>query len=181
VLAGGVTLAVAALAVPFAPFLASRLGIAATQPVAEFRSFDERGWLAGAALDVAAENPLLGTGLGTLPQALVTSSDLPYRPQPAHLVPLTIAAENGIPAALAFCLLLGGAMVTVISRTRSGRVGPGTAGTAIGLLVGIAVVSGFDYYPWVFAAGRTWFAVAIGAAIGLTGAPGPTANGHEAG
>jgi hypothetical protein len=72
-------------------------------------------------------------------------------------------------------------MATVISRTRSGRVRPGAAGTAAGLLVGIAVVSGFDYYPWVFAAGRTWLAVAIGAAIGLSGAPAPTANEPEAG
>jgi hypothetical protein len=181
VLAGGVTLAVAALAVPFAPFLAARLGIAATPPTAEIRSIDERAWLAGAAVQVAADNPLLGRGLGTLPQAMATSPEVPYRPQPAHLVPLTVAAENGIPAALAFCLLLGGAVATAISRARQGAILPGAAAMALGLLTAIVVVSGLDYYPWVFPAGRTWLAVAIGTAMGLAGAPPSTTTGHESG
>ena len=169
VLAGGVTLAVAALAVPFGPFLAARLGVAAMEPAAEIRSIDERVQVVGATLEVVAANPLLGTGLGTLPQALASVPGLPYRPQPAHLVPLTIAAEDGIPAALTFCLLLVGAVVTVITTSRRGWLAPGAAGAALGVIVAMAAVGAFDYYPWVFPAGRTWLAIGVGAAIGLTG------------
>jgi hypothetical protein len=168
-LAGAVPLAVAALALPFAPFLAARLSVDANRPAAEIRSIDERVWLAGATLEVVAANPLLGTGLGTLPGALTSVPGLPYPPQPAHLVPLTIAAENGIPAALAFCLLVAGAMTAVVTRARRGGPAPGAAGTALGLLVVVAVVGCFDYYPWVFPAGRTWLAIALGAAVGLAG------------
>lgn len=168
-LAGAVPLAVAALALPFAPFLAARLSVDADRPAAEIRSIDERVWLAGATLEVVAANPLLGTGLGTLPEALSSVPGLPYRPQPAHLVPLTIAAENGIPAAVAFCLLVAGAMTAVVTRARRGGPAPGAAGTTFGLLVVVAVVGFFDYYPWVFPAGRTWLAIALGAAVGLAG------------
>ncbi len=165
-LAGAVPFVVAALALPLAPFLAARLGVATEPPAAELRSIDERIWLAGAALEVVGDHPLLGAGLGTLPQAMVPDPGLPYRPQPAHLVPLTIAAEDGIPAAIAFCLLLLAAVTLVVRTARRGGAGVAPAAMALGLLAAITVVSSFDYYPWVFPAGRTWLAIAIGADVG---------------
>ena len=57
------------LAVPFAPYLAARAQVSGPVPT-ETRSIDERLANADLGLRVIAEHPLLGTGLGTMPQAM---------------------------------------------------------------------------------------------------------------
>ena len=69
---GGAVLVCAPLVVAFAPSLAARVN-AAGPVVAETRSIDERLALAEGAIAIFLERPVLGVGLGTLPQAMVVT------------------------------------------------------------------------------------------------------------
>ena len=85
----------AALAVPFAPYLAARAHVSGPVPT-ETRSIDERLANADLGLRVIAEHPLLGTGLGTMPQAMrLTDPTFDYAFQPTHVVIVDVAAETG--------------------------------------------------------------------------------------
>ena len=160
IVVGLIAIAVLAASVPLVgPYLAART--TATEPVAtETRSIEERLALADAAVAVLVERPMLGAGLGALAEAMpAVRPDLAYRYQPAHLVPLTAAAEIG---------LIGGAAVVALgvvpwlglwwTRGRWTR----ELSAATGLLVGVGVVGLVDYYPWSFTAGRAWAGIAIG-------------------
>jgi hypothetical protein len=159
-LVGVIAAGVLAGSVPLVgPYLAART--TATEPVAtETRSIGERLALAELTIAVLAERPWLGTGLGTLPRAMEqVRPDFGYRYQPAHLVPLTAAAETGIVGGTAVIAL---ALVPVLGlwRTRARRTPELIVATA--LLVAIGIVGMVDYYPWTFTAGRTWAAIAVG-------------------
>ena len=91
-----------ALAIPFAPYLAARANISGPVPT-EARSIDERLALADLGLRVVADHPLLGTGLGTMPQAMKqTDPTFDFAFQPAHVVLIDVAAEIGLAGALCY-------------------------------------------------------------------------------
>lgn len=159
-LVGAIAVAgVVALAVPFAPYLATRLEPGRDDVALEARSLDERAALAAATVRVAAAHPLIGVGAGVLPTALRASEPgFAFSYQPAHLVPLTVAAEIGAAGAVAW---LGAALAPWILAWRARRTWTRELATATGALAALTVVSLFDYYPWTFPAGRIWWWLAI--------------------
>jgi hypothetical protein len=149
-----------ALVIPYGSAFAARVDPSPVRPASEIRSIDERLALADAAVQVAAAHPLLGTGIGTLPEAMaVAVPDLRYPPQPAHVVLLTAFAETGVVGALGMAGLLFGPWMELRRRSASATTGRAPAAA---LLAAIVVVGLFDYYPWAFAAGRTWTAIGVG-------------------
>ena len=155
-LVGAVAVAgVVALAVPFAPYLATRLEPGRDDVALEARSLDERAALAAATARVAAAHPLTGVGAGVLPTALRTSEPgFAFSYQPAHLVPLTVAAEIGLVGAVAW---LGAALAPWILAWRARVAWTRELAATTGALAAVTVVSLFDYYPWTFPAGRIWW------------------------
>ncbi len=160
IVVGAIAIGVLAGSAPLiGPYLAART--TATEPVAtETRSIEERFALADAAVAVVAARPLLGSGLGTLAEAMpAVRPAFGYRYQPAHLVPLTAAAETGV-IGVAAVVALGVVPWIGLWRTRGRWTRELAAATA--LLVGVGAVSLSEYYPWSFTAGRVWAGIAIG-------------------
>lgn len=157
-LAGGVCAFVAAI--PLAPYLATRLEPGRQDVPLEARSVDERAALAGAALRIVATHPLTGVGAGALPIALQEAEpDFGFSYQPAHLVPLTVAAEVGVAGATAYLAATVAPLVLLVRARR--RLTRALAATSAAL-VALTVVGLFDYYPWTFPAGRTWWWLVLG-------------------
>ncbi len=147
------------LAVPFAAQLGARATI--TGPVAtETRSIDERIALIDSTLAVVAERPLLGAGLGLVPLAIAgREPDFAFAYQPAHLVPLDVAAETGLVGLLCYLVLAVAPWLALVRI--SSRWTPSLAG-ASAALAAVAVVGLFDFYTWGPAAGRTWAWIVLG-------------------
>ena len=104
----------AALAVPFLPYLAARAHVSGPVPT-ETRSIDERLANADLGLRVIAEHPLLGTGLGTMPQAMrLTDPTFDYAFQPTHVVIVDVAAETGLAGALCYLVLVVAPWVALV-------------------------------------------------------------------
>ena len=166
------------LGVPFAAQLAARTTLAGPIPT-EVRSIDERIALARVTLDVIAEHPLLGTGLGTLALVLPGSAeDFEFAYQPAHVVVLDAAAETGVVGLLCYLALLIGPWVA-LARNRA-RWTPWLAGTSAALAA-VAVVGLFDHYTWGPTAGRTWAWIVLGLWVVAyrKALPAPTAGDDE--
>jgi O-antigen ligase len=147
------------LGVPFAAQLAARTALAG--PIrTEVRSIDERIALARVTLDVIAEHPLLGTGLGTLPIVLPGSAeDFEFAYQPAHVVVLDAAAEIGVVGLLCYLALMIGPWIA-LARIRT-QWTPWLAGMSAALAA-VAVIGLFDFYTWAPTAGRTWAWIVLG-------------------
>jgi hypothetical protein len=154
-----VSLAVAALVPSVAPFLAAR----ATAPSSihnETRSIEERLALNEQTVAVLRERPLTGTGIGELPLAIATAfPDSRYGRAPAHLVPLTVAAEIGVVGGLAWLGLLAAPWVLLASASRAWTRDLAIASAALAVF---AAVGFFDYYPWGSPIGRLWWWVLVG-------------------
>jgi O-antigen ligase len=159
--AAAVTAAVigVALAIPFAPYLAARANVAG--PVAsESRSIDERLALAGLVLQVFTNHPLLGTGVGTVPEAMTaTDPAFQFAYQPAHVVLIDAAAETGIVGGLCYlALVVAPWLALVAARRRWTRQLAGASAA----LAAVTVVGLFDFYTWTASAGRTWAWILLG-------------------
>ena len=151
------------LAVAYGPFVLAR-----TDPFGgietETRSISEREALTLAANEVFLNHPVLGVGLGGLPQAIRDSTpDFEYPYQPAHLVLLDVAAETGAIGALLYLAIL--VMPWLALARHRPRWTPDLAATSAALAA-ISVVGLFDYYTWSYPAGRiwTWVVLALWAA-----------------
>ncbi len=146
--------------------LTARLGLGAAQSVEnpisplEERSLDEREEFLHLSLDFVAQRPFTGVGAGGFPIAIVAEG-IQVLPQFAHIVPLTLAAEVGAPAAILWLALwLGGAWQLAVHWRSDDpwRIVLLTGWLAIGL---IALV---DSYPWSLDAGRLLTVTALGLA-----------------
>ncbi len=155
----------ALLLLPFvwhnAPYLGARLdaGNAFSQVAIETRSLVERDRLAQAAFQIFGEHPLLGIGVGALPQA----EQIRYPDfgafnayyQPAHFVLLDVAAETGVIGALFyFAAMLAPWLALWLNRRRL-IFSPALIGIS-GVLLAVTLVGFFDYYTWLLAPGRLW-------------------------
>ena len=179
-LAGAMPVAIALSWFALGPYLLARADLGEDLPRTEAQSIDERLAISGAALTVVGAHPLLGTGIGTLPEVLASDTTLAFEPGPAHVVPLEIAAEDGLPAAAAYVLLIVVAFRrAVLGVFRAGdRASPGPL--AVGLLTAVVTVGLFDHYPWTSAAGLAWLAIAVGLCLRSAGAqPWVHASGAE--
>lgn len=147
------------LALPLAPFLAARADAAG--PIAtEERSIDERLALARVGVRLAIDHPVLGTGLGTFPEALLAAQPaFPFSFQPVHVVLLDAAAETGVVGGLcvlAIAIAPWVALVRIRRRWTPSLVAVSTA------LAAVTVVGLVDYYTWAPGAGRIWAWAALG-------------------
>ena len=124
-------------------------------PTAEQQSIGERLLLVESALPMIAAHPVVGVGLGAAPLALKAyRPDWPVTFEPPHLSLLDAALETGIPGA-AFYLVLILAPFAMFAHRRSLQA-HSVSTSAIALLLAVAVVGFFDYYPWMLAPGRLW-------------------------
>ena len=156
--AAGSLLVCAPLVVAFAPSVSARINVAG--PIAaETRSIEERVALAQGAIRVLLEQPILGVGLGNLPQAMRVPEPGFDQEQAAHVVLLDVAAETGVVGAACYLFLILAPWVALV-RARS-RWTPALV-AASGVLAAITTVGFFDHYTWTTPAGLIWVAIALG-------------------
>ena len=149
----------AVLAVPFAPYLAARANVSGPVPT-ETRSIDERLALVGLGLRVAADHPVLGSGLGTVPKAMKrTDPAFDYAFQPTHVVLIDVAAETGLGGALCYLALIVAPWLALVRARRRWTRWLAGASAAI---AAVTIVGLFDFYPWTASAGRTWAWILLG-------------------
>jgi O-antigen ligase len=148
-----------ALAIPFAPYLAARANVSG--PVStEARSIDERLALAGLGLRVFTDHPLLGTGLGTVPEAMRTTDPaFAFAYQPVHVVVIDAAAETGIVGGACYLVLVVAPWLALAAARRRWTRALAGASAAI---AAVTVVGLFDFYTWTASAGRTWAWILLG-------------------
>ncbi|HEY6355931.1 MAG TPA: O-antigen ligase family protein, partial [Burkholderiaceae bacterium] len=158
-LSGGVLVA-AALAIPFRAALDSRAVGALNGIRTEVRSIDERGALASETNTIFIAHPLVGVGLGGLPQAMRNAAPrFAYPYQPAHTVLLVVAAEIGIFGAASYALLVIAPWVALIIRRAAWTCELAGVSAALAALTLIGLL---DYYPWTYTAGRIWAWLLLG-------------------
>jgi O-antigen ligase len=122
----------------------------------ENQSLGERAILNEAAIYIFTQNPLLGVGLGTFPIALRGHRpDYPFNYQPTHIVLLDVAGETGIFGAFFYILALTAPWVAIWINRHRLRPNPQLI-AASGLLLGLTIISFFDYYTWLLEPGRLW-------------------------
>lgn len=116
----------------------------------------ERAYLLNAGNLIFVEHSAIGIGLGASPLAMKRHfPEFPVNYQPPHYALLTAAMETGLPGG-AFYLLLGLTpflMFALKWKTYSSQ--PIMVGS-FALLLAMTVVGFFDYYTWLYAAGRMW-------------------------
>ena len=156
--AAGSLLVCAPLVVAFAPSVSARINVAG--PIAaETRSIEERVALAQGAIRVLLEQPILGVGLGNLPEAMRVPEPGFDQEQAAHVVLLDVAAETGVVGAACYLFLILAPWVALV-RARS-RWTPALV-AASGVLAAITTVGFLDHYTWTTPAGLIWVAIALG-------------------
>ena len=130
------------------------IGNIESSPV-EIQSIGERAQLNRYSTKVFSQNPIIGVGFGSLPQAL--RQDFPeFKPyyQPAHMVLITAAAETGLIGSALYAIALiipWSAIFFQSSIQESGGLLP-----ILAALISITVIGFLDYYPWLLSTGRLW-------------------------
>ena len=123
--------------------------------IIEQRSFAERTVLNEAGIEVFVENPILGSGIGTLPQAIrLNNPDVPFDYQPSHMTLIDAAAETGLLGVTAYAILLVVPWI-VFALRRDLQQSPIML-VASALLLAVTIIGLFDYYPWLLTPGRLW-------------------------
>lgn len=168
--AGAGALALAAVLLPLAPYLLSRLGAGGGNAL-EQASALERTLLIGYSLEAWRARPLTGVGAGAFVQwaARETGAGLPF--EPVHNIPLLILAETGL-VGLAAALALAGAWAGRVW----GRRGAASAAEAAwaAALAGAGVIGLFDHTWWTQAPARTLLVIALALWAGMeTKSPAP--------
>lgn len=127
--------------------------------VGEVRSLVERNELIESANRVFYRRQLLGVGNGALPLAMyLLDKQFPknvYDYQPAHLVILDVAAELGVLGGFIWLWLMA-APLAVIWLNRHRLVNHVWLTAVGGAMIVLLVAGLFDYYPWLWQAGRIW-------------------------
>jgi O-antigen ligase len=146
----------AAFIAPYAPYLAARVDPSSEpEGSTEQRSLDERSALARNTNELFVDNPVFGVGAGVTAVAMLEEfPDFAYNHQPAHTVLLDVAAETGVLGVVSYAVLLIGPFALLVWRRR--WLTPELIGVS-GALLTLHVLGLFDYYTWLFAAGRIWF------------------------
>jgi O-antigen ligase len=145
------------------PFLVPRLAPNAntlsTTPISG------RLMLAQVALSLIRAHPLVGVGAGNFTLAELAPPFDAIAVDPVHVVPLLVAAEAGLPAALAWLTIVLGGPVT--DWRRRGKVGGGSTAW-FALPVAMLALALLDHYLWTLPSGRLvfWLGLGIWAATG---------------
>lgn len=130
-----------------------------SENVGEARSLTERDVLTDSANRIFYQHQLLGVGTGVLPLAMYRlDREFPsdqYNYQPAHLVLLVAAAELGLLGGFLWAWLMLAPLIVMWLRRAQWIENPWAAAVAASVIA-LLVVSFFDYYPWLWQAGRIW-------------------------
>jgi len=118
------------------------------------RAVVERAALNAATLEIFAQHPLLGAGLGTTPLVIrATHPDFAFDYQPAHLVLLDVAAETGVIGALFYLAAMTAPWIALWRNRSRVTFSPALIGVS-GVLLAVTVIGFFDYYTWLLIPGR---------------------------
>ena len=151
--AGGVSLMAAVL--PLKTLIFTRIVGAASVPTEAF-SILGREWLAGQAVGMIQQHPLLGIGVGSFILNLAEQALPGYIIEPAHSLPLLVVSELGLGGAVILVGLAG-----VIARRIWQNHDPKVV-LISAALVGLCVTSLFDHSLWTLAPGRIFLAMVLG-------------------
>jgi O-antigen ligase len=119
-------------------------------------SSQARLWLAGHAMQLIRQHPLLGIGAGYFILMLSLVAPPGYIIEPVHNIPLLIQSELGV----AGSLILAGLGFTFIRASWSIRQ-PATLLLAAGIM-GIGINGLFDHSTWTLAPARLFLGLALG-------------------
>jgi hypothetical protein len=151
--AGAVSLLVVLL--PLQPLIFARTAGTASVPTETF-SVIAREWLAGQAVGVIRQYPLLGIGIGSFILNLAQHALPGYIIEPVHNLPLLVTSELGLGGAV----ILAGMAVVITRRIWKARSLNAVLLSAV--LVGLAATSLFDHSLWTMAPGRILLALVLG-------------------
>jgi O-antigen ligase len=142
------------------PFLLLRL--APTPSLAGTAPVTGRLMLGQVAVALIRMHPLFGVGGGNFTLAELAPPFDAIAVDPVHAVPLLVAAEAGVPAALAWLALVFGGSIADWRRERT--IGLSLSYSA--LPIAILILALLDHYLWTLPAGRAtfWLGLAIWAA-----------------
>lgn len=146
------------------PFVVSYAGLVVTRlpfsqagraTPSELQAIGERALLNSASIQVFAKHPILGSGIGTLPQAIMQDHpEFSTDYQPAHFVLIDAAAETGLLGATVYAILLAAPWLAFVFR-KDLRTSAAMLTISAALLATL-VVGMFDYYTWLLVPGRLW-------------------------
>jgi Ca2+/Na+ antiporter len=121
----------------------------------EIGSIGERRVLISSGDTLFENHPVLGVGLGVVPEAFLANfPDFPVSYQPVHFVLLDVAVELGLlGAVLYFVLIVVPWVALYLQRNMKFSI---DLIAASGLLLATMVVGLFDYYTWMLVPGRLW-------------------------
>lgn len=122
----------------------------------------ERRLIAGVATTLIREYPLLGVGAGNFTLAELRPQFDAISVEPVHTVPLLVAAESGLPAAVAWLALLLG---PPLARWRRDDWARRCARLALPLT--LLALAALDHYCWTYAPGRALFWLALGVCLAM--------------
>lgn len=158
--AAGIAAIALVVGLPLGRYVAARLDVISPQTDTELMSIGERIILADATHAVFVAHPLVGTGLATLPLAVMRARPaLTFDYQPASIVVLDVLAETGVLGAVCYGLIMVAPLVAMAKR-RDAWTRDLVAATAA--LVAVTVIGFFDYYTWSYPAGRIWAWLVLG-------------------
>jgi putative inorganic carbon (HCO3(-)) transporter len=135
-----------------------------------------RSHLASITVDIFADHPLVGVGVGSQPRAAQNKSapNSSAKRDVSHTTPLTVAAELGIVGILAYLAWLGGALVTL----RNAWKRDATVGLALAAVFGVLFIHSLSYSGF-FEDPITWGSLALAAACVMRGQD-PSTGGSSA-
>lgn len=143
-----------------APFIQKNIALfqsrAPSANVPSDQSLKERAYLLNAGNLIFVEHSAIGIGLGASPLAMKRYyPEFPVNYQPPHYALLTAAMETGLPGGV-FYLLLGFMPFLIFAlKWKVYSSQPMIVGS-VALLLAMTVVGLFDYYTWLYSAGRMW-------------------------
>ncbi|NOT03937.1 MAG: O-antigen ligase family protein [Anaerolineales bacterium] len=143
-----------------APFIQNNLSVFSSRvnsgDVSKDEPMKERAYLMGAGNFIFVEHSAIGVGLGASPLAMEKHfPDFPLDYQPPHYALLASAMETGVLGGAFYFLLLFMPLLMFIKNWKDYSSQPLIMG-ASALLLAVTVVGLFDYYTWLYSAGRMW-------------------------
>ncbi len=143
-----------------APFIQKNISLfqsrAAVGNVSTDQPLKERAYLLNAGNLIFVEHSAIGVGLGASPLSMKRHfPEFPVNYQPPHYALLTAAIETGLLGGAFYLLLVLLPFLMFALKWKIYSAQPMIVG-AFALLLALSVVGLFDYYTWLYSAGRMW-------------------------
>jgi O-antigen ligase len=122
----------------------------------ENQAIGERALLVEASNRIFINRPFTGSGLAASPVAMKEAfPDFPVHYQPAHFVLIVAAAETGMFGALFYSIAMFAPWAAIWLNRAKLHFSPELIAASC-LLAAVTIVGFFDYYTWLWPAGRLW-------------------------